>query len=414
MKMSLRTSLFLLALTSAILMACGDSSSESTPSKPADTTDKPSSAQCKERYGISDKNTWSSTLTDSALVNEEACSKAAEFINETGNLLTTCHEARYNPEYDRIEINLQSEYGYRQVWVSLNGCKYKLGSEGDFNTLIPKAKEKEFDGCLCKVEKGVTYYRVAAPQAPLESSSSIMEEESSSSTESILPSSSSISYVAPSEAIHGTMVDERDNHEYKTVTIGCQTWMAENLAYAYVEPTKTLDSSSLCNDTDAEFCEKYGRLYLWSAAMDSAAVFSEKGKGCGYDYRKCANEGNSNGKIRGICPEGWHLPNIAEFEVLFTAIGGQNEPGWPYWTNVEKTLKSVDGWKEYKDRDVNGFDDYGFNVMPTDHGEVALFWTSDRRNDFVTETISFDNWTPDVSITGVGMDSYASIRCLKD
>ena len=426
MKISFRTSLLLLSLTSAFLIACGDSSSESGPSKPADTTDFPSTEQCKERYGISENDSWSTSLADTVMIYKEACTKATEFINESGNLLTTCYETSFNPEYDRIDINLYSEYGYRQVWISLNGCKYKLGSNGDFNTLIPNAPEWEFDGCLCKVENGETYYRKAAPQALLESSSSMLEEESSSSIESLWPSSSSISYVPPVEAVAGTMVDTRDNHEYKTVTIGTQTWMAENLAYAYVEPTKTRDSSSFCDDEDPNYCEKYGRLYLWSAAMDSAAVFSEDGKGCGYDFRKCANENNSNGKIRGICPEGWHLPNVDEYEVLFTAIGGQKEPSFPDWNNVEKALKSLEGWNEYKGRDGNGLDDYGFNVMPVgraddtenvhlyDQGGVAFFWTSDNRNDFTAEIITFHNWTPEVSNSGTGMNSYLSIRCLKD
>ena len=433
MKKSFGISLFLSAIIAAHFIACSDSSSEpdspDTPevSEPEDTPDAPSSAQCKELYGITEKNSWSKTITNSTILNKEACSKAAEFISQTGNLDISCYEAMLNPEENRIDFILNSEYGYRGVWIKLNGCKYKLGSDGDFNTLIPKATEWEFDGCLCKVEKGVTYYRNIAPKKTEESSSS-KEEEISSSSEAFYSwqSSSSISYVPPLEAVAGTMIDKRDNREYKTVTIGTQTWMAENLAYAYVEPTKTQDSSSFCDDKDPDYCEKYGRLYLWSAAMDSAAVFSEDGKGCGYDFRKCANENNSNGKIRGICPEGWHLPNVDEYEVLFTAIGGQKEPSFPDWNNVEKSLKSIEGWKEYEGRDGNGFDDYGFNVMPVgraddtenvhlyDQGGVAFFWTSDNRNDFTAEIITFHNWTPEVSNSGTGMNSYLSIRCLKD
>ena len=429
MKKSFSTSLFLSAfasIASAFLFACSDTASEAdSPNSPQ--TSQPE-IQCEERYGISEKNSWLTTIADSAMINDEACSKTIDFIDQTGGLVTTCYEVTYNPEYDRIDILLSTEYGYRNVWVSLDGCKYKLGSNGDFNTLIAKAPEWEFDRCICKVEKGETYYRNKAPQKIEESSSSMVEEESSSS-EALFPwqiSSSSISYVPPLEAVAGAMVDKRDNHEYKTVTIGSQTWMAENLAYAYAEPTKTQDSSSFCDDKDPDYCEKYGRLYLWSAAMDSAAVFSEKGKGCGYDYRQCANKDNSNGKIRGICPEGWHLPNVAEYEVLFTAVGGEKKPGWPVWNNVEKSLKSLEGWKEYQSRDGNGFDDYGFNVMPVgraddtenvhlyDQGGVAFFWTSDNRNDFTAEIITFENWTPDVSNSGTGMNSYLSIRCLKD
>ena len=429
MKKSFDTSLFLSAIVAALFIACGDSSSEADSSEKSQTESSKnmSATQGKELYGISEKNSWSSTITNSAMIFEEACAKTVEFIDQTGGLLTTCYSVEYNSEYDRLDIILSSEYGYRKVWVSLDGCKYKLGSNGDFNTLIPKAPEWEFDGCICKVEKGETYYRNVLPQEPEESSSSVVEEESSSS-EALNPwqsSSSSISYVPPLEAVAGTMVDTRDNHEYKTVTIGEQTWMAENLAYAYLEPTKTQDSSSFCDDKDPEYCEKYGRLYLWSAAMDSAAVFSEEGKGCGYDFRKCANKNNSS-RIRGICPEGWHLPNVAEYGVLFTAVGGEKKPGWPDWNNVEKSLKSLEGWKEYKGRDGNGFDDYGFNVMPVgraddtenvhlyDQGGVAFFWTSDNRNDFTAEIITFENWTPDVSNSGTGMNSYLSIRCLKD
>lgn len=427
-KKSFCTCLLASILASVFLTACGDSDSGS-PNSPeenqANSSNSLSIAQCEDRYGISESNSWSKTLTDSSLIKDVACSKTTEFIDQKGGIQTVCHELTYNSEYNRLEIFLSSEYGYRKVWVTLDGCKYKLGSDGDFNTLIAKAPEWKLDGCLCKEEKGETYYRNSAPKILAESSSSMAEEESSSSMEYPRESSSSIAYVPPSEAVAGTMVDKRDNREYKTVTIGSQTWMAENLAYAYTEPTKTQDSSSFCNSEAEGNCKKYGRLYLWSAAMDSAAVFSESGKGCGYDYRKCANEDNK-GTVRGICPEGWHLPNVNEYQVLFTAIGGHKIPGYPDWTNVEKSLKSLDGWSEYNNRDANGYDDYGFCVLPAgraddigeinpyDQGGVAFFWTSDRRNDFVAEIITFENWTPNVSNSGVGSDSFLSIRCIKD
>ena len=132
---------------------------------------------------------------------------------------------------------------------------------------------------------------------------------SSSSSVSVNSSSSSVGlYIS-----YGEMTDERDGHIYKTMTISGtlydkfypkQIWMAENLNYAYLQPTSTEDSSSWCGDNDPETCKRYGRLYLWSAAIDSAAVFSEDAKGCGYfatddEWVKCTSERN----IRGICPE---------------------------------------------------------------------------------------------------------------
>lgn len=145
---------------------------------------------------------------------------------------------------------------------------------------------------------------------------------SSSSSVSVNSSSSSVGlYIS-----YGEMTDERDGHIYKTMTISGtlydkfypkQIWMAENLNYAYLQPTSTEDSSSWCGDNDPETCKRYGRLYLWSAAIDSAAVFSEDAKGCGYfatddEWVKCPSERN----IRGICPEEWRLPTYNEYYKL--------------------------------------------------------------------------------------------------
>ena len=121
-----------------------------------------------------------------------------------------------------------------------------------------------------------------------ESSSSVLplsSEEISSS--SLLASSSSVKRSSSSivaipcktdttdGCVYGTLVDERDGQIYKTVKIGNQIWMAENLNYAYLQPTERLDSSSWCYDNEPANCDKFGRLYLWSAAIDSAALFSE-------------------------------------------------------------------------------------------------------------------------------------------
>ncbi len=119
------------------------------------------------------------------------------------------------------------------------------------------------------------------------------------------------------ESPYGILVDDRDGQIYKTLRINKQIWMVENLNYAYLQPTSTLDSSSWCYENNLDDCKKYGRLYLWSAAVDSASVFSDDGKGCGFydsneDWHKCLDE-----KVRGVCPEGWHLPSYNEDLNLF-------------------------------------------------------------------------------------------------
>ena len=123
------------------------------------------------------------------------------------------------------------------------------------------------------------------------------------------------------------MTDSRDGQTYKTVKIGNQVWMAENLNYAYTgvlynNSGYTSDSTSWCFSNDPANCIKYGRLYTWAAAMDSVGTWSTNGKDCGYGVQCTPIY-----PVRGICPEGWHLPDKAEWNTLFTAVGGASTAG---------------------------------------------------------------------------------------
>ena len=142
--------------------------------------------------------------------------------------------------------------------------------------------------------------------------------------------SSSSSSSSSIKVVYGEMTDERDGQVYKTVYVESidRTWMIQNLNYAYLQPTAELDSSSWCQNDDPENCEKDGRLYIWSAAMDSAALFSEDGKDCGYGVRCDYPEPDTANffwywVVRGVCPEGWHLPNDDEWsDFVSAALGG--------------------------------------------------------------------------------------------
>ncbi len=121
------------------------------------------------------------------------------------------------------------------------------------------------------------------------------------------------------EIEYGWLYDIRDRHMYKTEEIGNQTWMAENLNYEYkIQVADGDDVVAYGNACGDDSCAIYGRYYLWSAAMDSAAVFSEDGKGCGYRLDSYCYPSNL---VRGVCPEGWLLPNIAEWRILARNLG---------------------------------------------------------------------------------------------
>ena len=179
-------------------------------------------------------------------------------------------------------------------------------------------------------------------------SSSSQNIESSSS----LSSSEFVPLVAPCKTEmedyceYGELVDNRDGQTYKTVKIGSQTWMAENLNFKV--------DSSFCFNNEESYCSKYGRLYSWAAAVGKSEAE------CGFGYICSLPPGN----IRGVCPEGWHLPDSTEWNVLFDVVGVKKIG--------TKVLKSMSGW------DNNGSDAYGFSVLPAG-------WRKSTRGNFYGE-----------------------------
>ena len=211
------------------------------------------------------------------------------------------------------------------------------------------------------------------------------------------------------------LIDSRDGKTYKTIVIGSQIWMAENLNYSDSLSYLGLKGRSWCYENSANSCAKYGRLYTWAAAMDSAGTFSTNGKGCGSE-KTCS----PTYPVRGICPDGWHLPTKEEWLDLFAAIGGSS-------TATCTVLKSTSGWI-----DGNGSDDFGFSALPAGYrysngnfyfgGSSTYFWSAtEYRADAVYDMIL----TNDNLNALLGYDEYnfnnnkyklygISVRCLKN
>ncbi|WP_290740742.1 fibrobacter succinogenes major paralogous domain-containing protein [Fibrobacter sp. UBA3718] len=246
---------------------------------------------------------------------------------------------------------------------------------------------------------------------------------SAKSSSSVTPKSSGATGEAsPCSALpggdcnYGTLTDTRDGQTYKTVTIGDQVWMAENLNYAYTGVPYnysgyTSDSTSWCYKNEPENCAKYGRLYTWAAAMDSVGTWTTNGKGCGY-----GSECSPTGTIRGICPEGWHLPDTTEWNTLFSAVGGSFTAG--------TALKSTSGWNEDEGESGNGTDSFGFSALPAGYrynggdydneGYDAYFWSSTEYNsNYAYYMLLYYNY--DYAALYDGNKNYGfSVRCLKD
>lgn len=243
-------------------------------------------------------------------------------------------------------------------------------------------------------------------------------------------SASPFEYEGNPRVEYGSLKDARDGQVYRTVTIGSQTWMAENLNYRYVGvkvkiSSWTSDSSSWCYNNERKYCDSYGRLYTWSAVMDSAGLVDEANKvsntaggmGCG-DGTRCS----PNDPHRGVCPEGWHVPTATEFETLYEAMGGAS-------TVAGELVKSTEGWNVVDSSNYNGTDEFGFSVLPAGEftwdrqfstlGYNTYLWTStedrSREEDRFAKCLqiyeSFDNVS---NSFGEHKDHGYSLRCLKD
>jgi uncharacterized protein (TIGR02145 family) len=173
------------------------------------------------------------------------------------------------------------------------------------------------------------------------------------------------------DAENNTLTDLRDNQVYKTVTIGEQIWMAENLNYKYKAGTY-----SFCYNDSTKYCNLYGRLYA-------------------YDVKNVQ-----------ICPEGWHLPDSVEWKNL---IGEK----------LNESLKADSSWRTWQGKPTDGTNETGFSVYASGYknwvnkynalGQIALFMIKDKRRVLqILYNLDEPRFSIDDDFTAV------SIRCLKD
>jgi uncharacterized protein (TIGR02145 family) len=178
---------------------------------------------------------------------------------------------------------------------------------------------------------------------------SACDGSTSSSSDGSVPWNSSIAY--------GSLTDSRDSQVYRTVMIGSQTWMAENLNYKV--------DSSWCYGNSSDNCSKYGRLYQWAAAMAVSYVYN-------------TTKLNATLPCQGICPSGWHIPSDSEWRVLVQYVDSATSG---------TRLKSSGGW----DNSGSGTDAYGFRALPAgwryssdglfyNAGSYAGFWSSSEED----------------------------------
>lgn len=250
---------------------------------------------------------------------------------------------------------------------------------------------------------------------------SLLNVESSSSAAEISSSLEELSSSAESSSSGGILdaldecaseasailCDLRDGKRYRTVKIGTQVWMAQNLNFA--------TEGSWCYENKESNCERNGRLYTWVAALALPEVFLT------------ASALDSLSVLRrGVCPEGWHIPANDEMKQLYSFVRKSlRDKQGNLVEGVGSSLKMKTGWEE-SDEAPAGSDRFGFSAVPSGYrnangefdylGEDGNFWVAAESSD-PTHAPYWNLYFANEDFLGVynnGKSFAYSVRCLKD
>jgi uncharacterized protein (TIGR02145 family) len=202
---------------------------------------------------------------------------------------------------------------------------------------------------------------------------------------------------------YGSVTDV-DGNTYKTIQIGTQTWMAENLKTTKykngVSIPNITDNAEWANTTNGASCSydnnaandcPYGKLYNWYATT------------------------NTNG----LCPTGWHVPTDAEWSTLTTFLGGESvaggkmkSTGTDYWLTPNQDATNSSGFSGLPG---GGRGDFNGSIIFVGRGSIRGIWRS------TTEVDATNSWNRylDHNESKITVGYYdksigASVRCVKD
>ncbi len=205
---------------------------------------------------------------------------------------------------------------------------------------------------------------------------------------------------------YDTMTDQEGN-EYKTIVIGTQEWMAENLKTSIYRNGEAIanvtDNTQWVGLTTGAYCYynydsiydcPYGKLYNWFAAADP----------------------------RNLCPTGWHVPTDAEWNVLIIYLDPNADWGGNIPNNAGGKMKSI-GTQSWFPPNTGATNESGFSGLPSGArlynqfspiGNAGYWWST-------TEVESFDAWSRFMNYTNgyayqqvnLKINGFA-VRCLRD
>lgn len=190
----------------------------------------------------------------------------------------------------------------------------------------------------------------------------------------------------------GTPTVTYEGKTYNTVQIGTQCWLKENLDVGVrIDGVQNATDNGVlekyCYGNDPINCNTYGGLYQWNETMQYVT-----------------NEG-----AKGICPTGWHLPTLTEFQTLSTTVGGDGNSlkeigqgtGGGGGTNTSGFSALLAGYRYY----------YGnFSFL----GNDAWFWSSTEYSATNANFLYLYYYGSNIYLDYVYKGYGFSVRCVKD
>ncbi len=220
------------------------------------------------------------------------------------------------------------------------------------------------------------------------------------------------------QKVEGTFTDPNNEKvTYKTVTIGSQTWLAENLK---VKPVSEIADATGAGKTknlyacldDEETCKQVG--YTWEVAM-------------GYLDGVVPTAEEVEFPVQGLCPEGWHMPSYIEWYSLMTTVSkkyaeevygsivGMYRPSYDE-EFAAYVLRSKEGWPEGE----AGWDLLGLGLEPNRKESLrsadayeywGQFWTPEAYGEGAAGVIYVG--TDYIEDDDASTSEYSSVRCVK-
>jgi len=191
-------------------------------------------------------------------------------------------------------------------------------------------------------------------------------------------------------------VIDKDGNTYKTVQIGTQTWMKENLKTLHFSDGTAIPTDSVLTykgTANTDTINNYGRLYSYYVVTS----------------------------LKSVCPDGWRIPSVDDWKTLVTFVGG---PNWQYTAalTISNLMDTTSGM--WLSSNIIGNNNSGFTARPAGYasytegwyysfmGENATWWTS---NNMVPMHVTIEGSYGGLQVGSEGSSYDArSIRCIKN